>query len=318
MGKKKVFVFMGIFLALALPGLVFSLRSPVLIVGDIPFVSLYGASRIKQRQLEASIALFRRVKPVMVAENAGTDIVAFAVEEADSRPYCVIFPARYAEGGRRYAGQFPGIRVVVLDSLPAVSPADQAPPAETQERLITIRTRRLEDFYRAGLLAAIIARAGPGRSPENSPEGAGTAEPGGEILVFQEKSFSPEDKTAFFAGLKRQGNTASPHFLNSPAEYAGFQDAACIVVNGAALDFLDRNLKKPIILFSWYDPAMTSRETLLVFDDSPWALAAEAVKQAAREGEIGDIPSDIVFPRGRIADKRLLRDLKQAAGGPIP
>ncbi|MDR1100402.1 MAG: hypothetical protein LBL28_07985 [Treponema sp.] len=309
--------FSGLFCALVIPGLVFLVRSPVLVINDLPFVSLYGASRIKQRQIRASISLFRRVKPVMVAENAGTDIVVFAVEEADSRPHCVIFPARYADGGRRYAGQFPGIRVIILDSMPAETAAGQAPPEEDQGRLIMLRTRRLEDFYRAGLCAAIIARSEMGRSAKNSPE-TGAADPGGEILVFQEKSFSPMDKTAFSTGMQRQGNTTQPHYLNSPAEYAGIQDASCAVVNGSALDFLDRNLKIPIILFSWYNPALTSRETLLVFDDSPWALAAEAVKQADRDEGIGDIPSDIVFPRGRIADKGLLRDLKRAAGGPVP
>ncbi|MDR1278244.1 MAG: hypothetical protein LBK02_05795 [Treponema sp.] len=315
--SRRVLFFSGLFCALVIPGLIFFVRPPVLVVNDIPFVSLYGASRIKQRQIRASISLFRRVKPVIVAENAGTDIVVFAVEAADSRPHCVIFPARYADGGQRYAGQFPEIPVIILDSRPAETPAGQEAPGEDQGKLIRLRTRRLEDFYRAGLCAAIIARSGMKRSAGNSPE-EGAADTGGEILVFQEKSFTPTDKIAFSTGLERQGNTTQPHFLNSPAEYAGIQDASCAVINGSALDFLDRNLKIPIILFSWYNPAMTSREILLVFDDSPWALAAEAVKRADRDEGIGDIPSDIVFPGGRIADKGLLRDLKRAARGPIP
>jgi hypothetical protein len=286
--RGRVFFALGLFLVLCLPGLVFFLRSPVLVVGDLPFISLYGASRIRQRQTAASIALFRRVKPVIIAENAGPDLAVFAVEEADARPHAVIFPYRYDEGGRRYAGQFPRTQVIILDSRAGWgSPGGVGKPAH-------INTRRREDMYRAGLMAGLIAQSRPG-----------------ETLVFQENSLSPADKNALSAGLRAREIEKPPLFLNSAAEYAGFQTAACAVLAGGAADFLDQNPKIPVILFSWLDPALTSREVLVVFDDSPWALAAAALR-AARAGE-NAVPSNIVFPRGRIADKGLLRSLKQAA-----
>jgi hypothetical protein len=56
----------------------------------------------------------------------------------------------------------------------------------------------------------------------------------------------------------------------------------------------------------------------MIFDDSPWALAVPAVKLAVR-GDMGaNIPSDAVFLRGRIADKELLRNLKEAARHEAP
>jgi hypothetical protein len=251
-------------------------------------MGLYGASRIRQRQTAASIALFRRVKPVIIAENAGPDLAVFAVEEADARPHAVIFPYRYAEGGRRYAGQFPRTQVIILDNGAGGGGSGGAGgPAH-------INTRRREDLYRAGLMAGLISQSRPG-----------------DILVFQESSLSPADKNAFSAGLRARGGEKPALFLNSAAEYAEFQTASCAVLAGGAPDFLDQDPEIPVILFSWLDPALTSREVLLVFDDSPWALAGAALR-AARTGE-ADIPSNIVFPRRRIADKGLLRSLKQAA-----
>jgi hypothetical protein len=311
MGRKVLF-FLGLFLILCLPGLIFLLRPPVLIVGDGPFVSLYGTSRLRQRQFEASASLFRQVKPVLVADTAGPDLVAFAVEEAYSRPFCVIFPYRYADGGRRYAEQFPEVRVIILDTRPAEISPPPEPPAEFPDAgvPVTLKTRRREDFFRAGLLAGRISRAGKADSPDT----------GGGILVFMERALSRTDKDALLAGTQKSEAAKLPLFLNAPAEYGGLAEASCAVLTGSAAEFLDRNLKIPLILFSWQDPAMTSRETFIIFDDSPWALAPEAVRLAVRGGEDrkSDISSDIIFPPGRIADKKLLRDLKRVARLPLP
>jgi hypothetical protein len=296
--RPRFFFVFGLFFVLFLSGLAFFLRPPVLIVGDLPFISLYGTSRVRQRQVAASLALFRRVKPVIIAENAGPDIAVFAVEEADARPHAVIFPYRYAEGGRRYAGQFPRTRVIILDG-PAGEGGSGGAGAP-----VNISVRRQDDFYRAGLMAGLIAQSQPEPSPEH-------ARAGGEILVFQENALSPADKDALSAGLRAQGIEKPARFLNTPSEYAGLQAASCAVLAGGAADFFTQNPKIPVILFSWLDPALTSREVLLIFDDSPWALAAAALG-AAKAGA-GDIPSDIVFPRRRIAGRGLLRSLKRAA-----
>jgi hypothetical protein len=307
---RRVFFVMGLFFILAVPGLIFFLRAPVLVVGDASFAGLYGPARLRRRQFEASAALFRRVKPVLVADNAGPDLVVFAVEEAGSRPFCVIFPYRYADGGRRYAGQFPETPVVILDTRPEDPLVPGQPEAAPDSgRLTTLKTRRREDFFRAGLMAGCIFRAGK----------AGEEHSGGAILVFQERSLSQTDKNAVTAGLQMSGLDSQPLFLNTPAEYGGLAEASCVIVSGPAAEFLDRNLKIPQILFSWLDPAMSSQETFVIFDDSPWALAPEAVRQGRAEGSgKGDISSDIIFPKGRIADKRLLKDLKRSLRVPLP
>jgi hypothetical protein len=297
--SRKLLVFSGVFLLLALPGLIFAIRSPVLIVADVPFAGIYGAARIKQRQAEAAAALFRRVKPVIIAESAGPDLIAFAVEEADSRPYGVIFPYRYADGGRRYAAQFPGVRVIILDSGAGVPGAPGGNQADGGAAVL--RTSRRTDFFRAGLMAGLVSRAG---------------DPEGEILVFPGRSLPPADRNALAAGMGEAGSEKSPRFLNVPAEYAGVPDASCVILTGPATEFLDRNLAIPAILFSWLDPALMPREHIVVFDDSPFALAARAVKLAKAGG--GDIPSRVVFPGRRIADKRLARDLKRAARASPP
>jgi hypothetical protein len=299
---RKVFFLAGLFLILALPGLVFFLRSPVLIVTDTSFLSLYGSRRIREKQAAASIRLFRRVKPVIVAENAGTDVFVFAVEEADSRPYCVIFPSRYYEGALRYAGQFPLIPVLSLGAGPGGSHPETG-------RLVSAGIHREADLYRAGRCAGLIVE----KSAETWEGGNGE-----NILVLPGHALSPADRRVLLAGLREQGIETAPRFLNSAAEAAGFQGISCVILAGPAAEYLEKNLKIPVILFSWLDPALTSRETVMIFDDSPWALAVPAVKLAVR-GEGGvNIPSGTVFPRGRIADKELLRNVKKAARDVAP
>jgi hypothetical protein len=296
MGRKR-WVFLGLFLAIALAGLAFFFRSPVLIVTDAPFLSLYGPGRIRERRMAASFRLFRRVKPVIIAEGAGMDVVVFAVEEAASKPYCVIFPSRYYEGGRRYAEQFPGIPVISLGA----AAAESRPGAG---RLISAGIRREADLYRAGRCAGLMVQKA--RETEG-PDGEG------DILVLPGQALLPADRSALLAGLREEGIEKEPRFLNVSAEAAGLQGVSCVILTGPAAEYLEKNLKIPVILFSWLDPALTSRETVMIFDDSPWALAVPAVKLAVR-GDAGvNIPSETVFPRGRIADKKLLRSVKKAA-----
>jgi hypothetical protein len=299
--NRKIPLFSGLFFVLALPGLILLSRSPVLVVTDVPEISLYGAGRMRIRQAEASIRLLRRVKPVIVAESAGADMVAFAVEEAASQPYCVVFPSRYREGGRRYAERFPGIPVICLGGGPG---EPQAEPG----RLIYAGIRREADFYRAGQCAGIIAQ----KASETGGPGAG-----GNILALPGQALSAADKSALWAGLRAQGIETAPLFY-SAAEAAGLEGISCVIVIGLAAEYFEKNPEIPVLLFSWLDPALTSRQTVMIFDDSPWALIVPAVKLAVR-GETGiNIPSDIVFPQGRIADKELLRSIKKAARNVLP
>jgi hypothetical protein len=297
---RRVFFFAGLFLALALPGLIFALRAPVLIVTDASFLSLYGPRRLREKQAAASIRLFRRVKPVIVAENAGTDVFVFAVEQAASKPYCVIFPSRYYQGALRYAGQFPLVPVLSLGS-------GESPPGAG--RLMSAGIRREADLYRAGRCAGLIAK---------KARETGGPDKGENILILPGKALSPAERSAVLAGLREEGLETAPWFLDSSAEAAGFRGVSCTILTGPGAEYLEKGLKIPVILFSWLDPALTSREIVMIFDDSPWALAVPAVKLAVRGGEGANIPSEAVFPRGRIADKELWRNVKKAVLDAVP
>jgi len=106
MKRKLLLIAAVIFLAaLAAPSLLFYIRTPVLVVIDAPFLALYGEKRARRQQLAASAGLFRRVRPVLVADGASPDILTEAVSEASSQPYCVIFQRRHLSAAERYHEQ---------------------------------------------------------------------------------------------------------------------------------------------------------------------------------------------------------------------
>jgi hypothetical protein len=283
-------------------------RPPVLILTDAPFMALYGQRRVQLRQIQASLALLRLVRPVFVAEGAGPDMILFAIEAVSSRPYCVIFPLRYAGAAERYAGQFPSVISVLLENAGA-APGIQGLSRGAERpagagRLRVIRTDRKTDFFRAGLCAGIIGGGGQGRVP-----------------LFLDRYAASGDREAFSGGLEEGGTEISPVFFSSASFPDNFGEAACMVFAGSNAEILEKNPQFPLILFTWLDPALCPRGTFLVFDDSPWALAAPAVKtargmEAAAPG--GDspekeIPSKVLIFSNRITDKDILRSLKKAA-----
>ncbi|MDR2480398.1 MAG: hypothetical protein LBD48_13965 [Treponema sp.] len=284
---------------LALAGTAFWLliRPPVLVVTDVPFVALYGPKRILLRQIRASLALFRLVQPVVIAEGAGSDILVFAIEDAVSRPirrrpYCVLFPHRYADGARRYVEQFPGVPAVLLEGR-------NGPESRGGTEGIAVFNTDLErDLYRAGVCAAILSR--------------GT---NGIIPVLQDRFAYTAGQDAFIEGLRAQQNETNPLFLNDISGLSGLADISCAVLAGSGAAYLEQNQTFPVVLFTWLDPEVTAREVAVIFDDSPWALAVPAVKMIAGNQTEGRIPSDLLFFPERIADKDILRRIKNAASG---
>jgi hypothetical protein len=120
----------------------------VLVVTEAPFAALYGADHLRRERVSASRALFRRVKPVRVADGASPDIVIFAITEASPRPMCVLFARTQAGTALLFHEQFPEIPVVVISGLTAV-PELPAPDG----LLCVYGTDRETDLYRAGLFA---------------------------------------------------------------------------------------------------------------------------------------------------------------------
>jgi hypothetical protein len=281
-----------------LPGLLaayFWFRPPVLFVTDTPFTTLYGLRRARIQGLKTTLKLMRRIKPVLIGENAGTDMVLFAVEEAHKAPYAVLFPDRYYEGAQRYIAQFPQVPVFILG---ARNQDPQLPGA------IFLGTDTALDLYRAGLCAGILAQH------TSSPDEA--TRPSEDILFFQNQGLSGEYQEAFNRGLREQGFTKEPKYINAGEDYADtIHNISCVVMQGQGASFLEGMPEVPVILFSWVDPALTSGAVTLVADDSPWAAAAD-IKALIPRRQGGLVPSDWVFPRQRTMDKELLSRLKKA------
>jgi hypothetical protein len=214
-------------------------------------------------------------------------VIAFAVEAAAAKPYAALFSFNNYPGARQYAGQVSGVPIGVL--------GNSGRPLPAEDGLVFIETDRKVDFYRAGRCAAVFA----------GPEGR-------EALFFQGDLVTQDDRQAFVRGLTDGGFEASPQFINIFEEYTPSEDISAMVMTGAAEKYLDKNLSIPVILFSWIDPARTAREIKLVFDDSLWALAMEAVNILRRGEETALVPSKIRVLGSRIGDSRIKEGLKKA------
>jgi hypothetical protein len=81
-------------------------------------------------------------------------------------------------------------------------------------------------------------------------------------------------------------------------------------MTGTPPSFLESGTKIPVILFSWMDPAASSGDVKIVFDDSPWALASEAVKSLGRGGEGRALSSKISVLGRKIQGKALVKEIK--------
>ena len=117
---------------------VFYVRPPVLIVSDLSFSQIYGVKRLKEETARSCFDLFRRVMFVVVADDAGDDIVQAAVEGASKKPLCVLFPLRFARIARNYREKNANIPVVLLEGRysEAANPASFAIGDNTEDYFI--------------------------------------------------------------------------------------------------------------------------------------------------------------------------------------
>jgi hypothetical protein len=286
--NKKPLFFLAV-IPIVIVGVVFILRPPVLLVTDRGYDQLYGIFRGKIAQVEASLKLFRRVKTVRIAENAGPDIAVFAVKSASKKPFCVLFPCRYYREAGQYVQDSPGIPAAVL-----MGRVRELPPNMT---LPGIRTDTEGDYFRMGLAAAFFVRS----------REAGGEEPPGKVLFFRDDLVSPGDVAAFQGGLLAGEYIAAPVEVRVGSDYPVPADAACAVLTGAAESFLNQNLSLPVFLFSWMDPGLTHIAVKVIFDDSPWPQIVQAVAIAAGKRENEGIPSKVLVLGKRIKEKEFLR-----------
>jgi hypothetical protein len=285
--SKNFFIIISSIPAFFITGMFF-FRAPVLIVTDEQFNILYGKNRLISQCIETSIALWRPVRLVLVAENAEPDMVAFAIEFAAPSPFCVLVPYRYKEGAERYAEQFPATKTIVLDGRMNTSADGKVP---------VVSTDFTTDLYRAGQCAALFA----GEQQKQS-----------SVLVFQDEALSQEQRNAFTAGLVQQGFEQSPIFISEASSYSS-QDIACAVIIGVSqIDiFFEHNPTVPVILFSWIDPSATSRQIKIIFEDSPLVPVKQVVDQIREQKSLVVFSHSIIL-RQRISQKGLFIKLKNA------
>ncbi|MCL2069966.1 MAG: hypothetical protein FWH19_03140 [Treponema sp.] len=280
--KKILLPLSAVLLVIFSIGAVFFLRSPLLIVTDSSFLTIYGPERLNQRRIQTSRALLRRVVPVLVSESAGPELVAFAVEGVNRRPWAVLFPQRYHWGASIYKENHPRVPVVLAGS----------PAGQDESGLSFLRTDTAMDLYRAGLCVPFFA-----------------AEQ--DLLFFSEGLLGEDHRQAFLTGLRSQDYSGEPIYASTYMDYQSYEGIGAVIMAGPAVTFLQRNLDIPVILFSWVDPAMSPRAVKIIFDDSPWALAAGAFRRLPSPGEEILVSSIPMLIEDRIDEKRDFRKLRR-------
>jgi hypothetical protein len=282
---KKLLPFAFILFAVLGFGAAFLLRSPVLIVTDASFRQLYGERRLRHTGIKTSLELFRRVVPVNVAETAGPDLAALAVEGYGQTPEAVFFSYRYMEAARLYKERHEETAVLVTGE-------GNEPPGEPAP-FSFISTDIAVDLYRAGLCAALLAA-------EKQTLFLG----GGEL----------NKRELFLEGLKQGDYTGTPVFADVSSDFSDFSGLGCVVVNGDAAEILEAGLKEnpavPVLLFSWMDPAFCPRNVKLIFDDSPWALAKDALRNYSPQAGVILLASKPLLLRNKIEGKGVFRSLR--------
>ena len=300
---------------LAAPFAVFYARSPVLVVTEAPFFALYGQTRLKTEQKAAARALFRRVKPVPVADGVSPDMVIIAITQTARRPRCVLFPRSQAQAALRFHEQFPPIPAVVLSGLVSV------PEITFPDGILCVfGTNREVDMYRAGLFAGILGvsrRKPPSQTEkqdEKPPETAAAPAAAAQTYVFwQDNYMPPAGRELFSRGVREQDPESNAIFINIATQLPDSRGIAGITLTGAGAEYLERKETVPIILFGWLDPALLPREVVAQFDDSAWALAVPAVRMALGRQAEGKIPSKPLIFSPKIADNSIFRMLEKSA-----
>jgi len=289
---KKLIIFAVFTLAVVI---VFNLRSPVLIVTEQSFIELYGKKRMLNEGFYSSLLLFRRVKPVAVADDAGDDIIQAAVEKASSRPLCALFPLRFAGVARSYREKNPGIPAVLLEG----RYTEEANPAAfaiggNMEDFFIYKTDISADFYRAGLASAVI-----------------DGEKNERIAVILESNVQNQAKEAFSKALNDVKKPLQTSFFTAYSQFTGNQNVSCVILAGTGAEYLDKYSGIPVIFFTWINPELIPSDVALVFNDSPWVQAVSSVRMVQAGIKKGKIPSKILYTGGKGLGRKAVRKLRK-------
>jgi hypothetical protein len=291
---KTLAIIIAAALVLLIPVVVFFVRSPVLLVTDQAFALLYGEERIRSEQRNSSISLFRRVKLVSIADDAADDMVKIAISDVSTRPFCVIFPIRFTRAARLYREENTRIPVILLEG-------------RSDGRFLSVlgsdindyfvyQTDIDSDFYRAGISAAAFNTAENGR-----------------IAVLLESGILSQGMEAFLQGINSLENPPRASFSASINENFDDPDLICLVIAGAGIEYFDMGIetKKPVILFTWIDPAFLPDDVVLTIDDSPLVQAVHAVRMASAKAANGKIQSKFQVINKKNIDRVILRKIQK-------
>ncbi|MCL2184660.1 MAG: hypothetical protein FWB86_02230 [Treponema sp.] len=298
---KKIIIIAAIFVLTAalIPYLIFKSRSVVLIVSEENFITYYGEDRMKTELKDISLKLFRPVKTVTVANDAGNDLAALAVTEISANPYCVLFPLRFARAAKYYIEQNPDIPVVILEGrFPENSTPSSYGIGSGESDYFIYKTDIESDFYRAAGAALVLDNGQNGR-----------------IAVFLEPNILTQARTAFLQGLndfeKINNSETVPEtlFYTNFSHYSERTDLTCVILAGIGYEFLEKKSKIPLIIFTWLNPLYTPDSTAVIIDDSPYAQVLNAVNLVVAGEKKGKIPSKFQIKNMQDFDKGTLRKL---------
>jgi hypothetical protein len=208
------------------------------------------------RRYMLSAALLRRVSFAVVAEDAGRDAAGFAVSAVSSAPYLALFPERYLEGAERYAAAANALgstRVAVMN--------DGEGKGVSIGKTEPVRINRNIDLYRAGKCAAILAKDG-------------------DIALIYADPLPDSYWEAFNAGLVAGGYQKEPVFYHYAQLITPAGLGCAVLFTAVNQSVFEAKPEVPIILFSWFTPEYTPRGTMVVFDDSPLAVAAQIARRS--------------------------------------
>jgi hypothetical protein len=282
----------GLALAVILPFLVYLVRSPVLIVTEQAFIGLYGEDRIRREASRSAFALFRPVKTVAVADDAGDGIVPFAIAEISSRPFCVLFPLRFSRSARLYHEQNPKVPVILLEGRFPENASQSSFGIDGLGGYFPYKTDIDADFYRAGLAAAALDRGNNGK-----------------IAVFLESNVQEQAAASFLRALNDLEKPLETMFFTSFSQFSDISGLSCVVLAGSGSEYLEKKSGVPVIFFAWLAPSLIPEDVVLLVNDSPWAQAVRAVRMAAAGTSDGLIRSKFQILNKKNIDRRTLRKI---------
>jgi hypothetical protein len=265
---------------------------------------MYGLGRTLGAQAGLSLRLFRRVKRVIIAENANPEAMVFAIDEKERRPWAVLGHSRYSQGLDRYARQRADVRVIIIGEESGLSGQLNRPaPAPGEGEAELVFPDAALNSWRLGRCAALLA-----------------GETDGTVLVFQDRENFPVEQEAFLAGLREEGENLVLLRLNPSVEYSSWEQVRCVVLAGPSESYLRREQEIPALLYSWLDPALSPSSVRIVADDSPWALASGALRAPSGAGAspYRTVPAAFSIPWGRVGNSALRERLKKALSSQIP